>query len=71
MSLRGSVQKQAQYGPDRLNKPRARSDEELSPRTRLAKEARSQISGEPDRRGAGRPVEAYTPILVGRNVFRI
>ena len=59
LSLRGSAEKQAQHGPDRLNKPSVGSDEDQLARPRSAEEA-----GEPDPWGADRPLEAYTPSLV-------
>ena len=63
---------QAQHGPDRLNKSRFGSDEDLSARPR---------NEEPDRcleRRAGlvsgfvrnRPIHAYDPSLVDRHSFR-
>ena len=39
MSLRRSVEKQAQHGPDCLNTPKAGSDEDRSARTGVAEEA--------------------------------
>ena len=56
LSWRGSVEKQAQHGPDRMNKLRAESDEDQSAR--------------PDRRGAGRPLRPIflEGILLGVSV---
>ena len=66
LSLRGGVEKQAQHGPDRMNKLRAESDEDQSARPRSVEEA-----GEPDPQGADRELEVYAPSLVGRNSVRV
>ena len=62
------MEKQAKHGLDRLNKPRAGLDEDRSARPRSDQRdelVESWIRGEP-----ARPLEAYTPSLVGSYNFR-
>ena len=64
------VEKQAQHGSDRmktdLQGPDRMKTDLLGPDWM---KPRNRIGGEPDPRGAGRLLEAYTPSLVGSYYF--